>query len=74
MKILKEVFKDYDEIISSQLHQLQFISGQQTSSIVHTVLCYVSPKPLDCVKEQAGRMLEGWEQIVETKRHELLGE
>lgn len=49
------------------------ILGQPTSSLVETVLCYVSSKPYDCVKEQAGRMLDGWEQTVETKRHELMG-
>ena len=47
-----------------------FLSGP---SLVHTALCYISPTPWDCVKEQAGRALNYWEQTVDDKRHELMG-
>jgi hypothetical protein len=41
---------------------------------VQTILCYVSPTPWNCVKEQAGRMLSYLEEEIEEKRHELMGE
>lgn len=49
-------------------------AGPLSSSIVESVLCYVSPTPWKCVKEQAARMLSQWEEVVEEKRHELMGE
>lgn len=41
--------------------------------MLEAVLCYVSPTPWNCVKEQTGRMLNQWEDVVEEKRHELMG-
>jgi len=49
-----------------------FADQQQSSSLVETMLCYVAPKPLDCVKEQAGRMLNYWDAKVEESRHKLM--
>ncbi|CRK96056.1 CLUMA_CG009493, isoform A [Clunio marinus] len=47
-------------------------TGRQTSSLVKAILCYVSPTPWNCLKEQTGRMLDNLEDSVEQKRHELL--
>jgi hypothetical protein len=49
-------------------------AGPEPVSIVQTVLCYVSPTPWNCVKEQAGRMLNVWEAELEESRHNLMGE
>ncbi|KAL7049425.1 hypothetical protein ACKWTF_003693 [Chironomus riparius] len=49
-------------------------NGQQSSSLVEVALCYVTPKPLNCLKEQTGRMLDFWEAKVEEKRQQLMDE
>jgi len=49
-------------------------TGPQSSSLVEVALCYVTPKPLNCLKEQTGRMLDYWEGKVEEKRQDLMGE
>ncbi|KAG5678671.1 hypothetical protein PVAND_008323 [Polypedilum vanderplanki] len=41
-------------------------------SMIETMLCYVAPKPLTCLKEQTGRMLNYWEAKVEEKRQKLM--
>jgi hypothetical protein len=41
---------------------------------METALCYVDSKPWDCVKEQAGRVLNKWDKSVDEKKHELMGE
>ncbi|XP_070497544.1 uncharacterized protein [Chironomus tepperi] len=49
-------------------------TGPQSSSLVEVALCYVTPKPLNCLKEQTGRMLDYYEGKVEEKRQELMDE
>jgi hypothetical protein len=60
------------KIIKFLFHSRQF-SELKPASFVETALCYVTPKPLDCVKEQAGRMLNYWEAQVDATRQQLMG-
>lgn len=46
----------------------------QPSSLIETMLCYVTPKPMTCLKEQTGRMLNYWEAKVEEKRQQLMAQ
>lgn len=58
---------------SSQLNYIFLFTGPHLPSLVETVLCYASTKPRDCVRVQASRMLDSWDQTIEEKRLELMG-
>ncbi|XP_029725422.1 uncharacterized protein LOC109426821 isoform X5 [Aedes albopictus] len=45
-----------------------------SSAILESVLCVVRSNPMQCIKEQAGRMLDNWENILEVKKHEMMEE
>ncbi|XP_065082185.1 uncharacterized protein LOC135704635 isoform X1 [Ochlerotatus camptorhynchus] len=45
-----------------------------SSAILESVMCMVRPNPMQCIRQQAGRMLSNWEDILETKKLEMMGE
>lgn len=49
------------------------LSDNLLTTTVETVLCAVSAKPWECIRQQAGRVLNDWEDVVKEKRDELLG-
>lgn len=51
-----------------------FLPDPPSASLLGTALCYIDAKPMECIKEQAGRMLNQWDQTLDEKKHELMGE
>lgn len=45
-----------------------------SSAILESVLCVVRSNPMQCIREQAGRMLDNWEDILEIKKREMMEE
>ncbi|XP_055534853.1 uncharacterized protein LOC129724189 isoform X5 [Wyeomyia smithii] len=44
------------------------------SAIVESLLCVVRSNPWQCIRQQASRMLDNWEDILEIKKHEMMNE
>ncbi|EAT38969.1 AAEL009186-PA [Aedes aegypti] len=45
-----------------------------SSAILESVLCVVRSNPMQCIREQAGRMLDNWENILDEKKREMMEE
>ncbi|XP_062542187.1 uncharacterized protein LOC134210176 isoform X6 [Armigeres subalbatus] len=45
-----------------------------SSAILESVLCVVRSNPMQCIRQQAGRVLDNWEDILEIKKREMMEE
>lgn len=37
-------------------------------------MCLIRAQPMLCIRQQAARMLDNWEDILDAKKHEMMGE
>ncbi|XP_055607670.1 uncharacterized protein LOC129755278 isoform X2 [Uranotaenia lowii] len=45
-----------------------------SSALLEGVLCVIRSSPMQCIRQQAGRMLDNWEDILDTKKREMMEE
>ncbi|XP_053687086.1 uncharacterized protein LOC128736624 [Sabethes cyaneus] len=72
-------------LLAATINSSNLVSAQQpekaenkvpvdASAIVESLLCVVRANPWQCVRQQASRMLDNWEDILELKKHEMMEE
>ncbi|XP_038120757.1 uncharacterized protein LOC6048750 isoform X2 [Culex quinquefasciatus] len=45
-----------------------------SSAILESAMCLIRAQPMLCIRQQAARMLDNWEDILDAKKHEMMEE
>ncbi|XP_058829175.1 uncharacterized protein LOC131688721 isoform X2 [Topomyia yanbarensis] len=61
-------------VVSAQTVKAENKVSVDSSAILESLLCIVRSNPWLCIRQQAGRMLDNWEEILDFKKHEMMEE